>query len=452
MRFGLKIFLMSFTLVVVVTNIIGLTLINNTYTTNIQNAIDKHIVEINNIMNNMIYSTTDDLVNIYYNNKTYTKIYINDVVFSTNFPENYPKIENLLLSYTSSYINEEIYTYISDNKLFMAHKDNSYTIITMSDISDIYELRDNEINYFIKVSLSSSLIVAIILSVLVSLITRKLKRLNNIVKEIEKGDYNVVIPNLGNDEIGEFAKSFNKMTKAINDNINEIKTISENRRIFIGNLTHEIRTPLTSIIGYSSLIKNKKIKDANTIEDYATKIYEEGKYIEDMRDKLMNILTLETSKIELKKTNISKLLSETIKELEVLYPKTKFVTNIKSNINKEIDKTLFKSLVINIVKNGINASNDPIITINLTNEVLSIKDNGKGIPKNDLDKIKEPFYTVNKNRNREVSGMGLGIPLCLNIVNIHHWTFDITSIENKGTEVIITLGEKLWKRKNISNL
>lgn len=118
MRFGLKIFLMAFTLVIITINIIGINLINNTYQTNINNAIEKHIVEINNIMNSVIYYSPDNIISSYYTNGTYTKIYINNEIFSTNFPENYPEIETKLMSN----LGDDIHAYINNNQIFLAHK------------------------------------------------------------------------------------------------------------------------------------------------------------------------------------------------------------------------------------------------------------------------------------------------------------------------------------------
>ena len=436
MRFGLKIFLMAFTLVIITINIIGINLINNTYQTNINNAIEKHIVEINNIMNSVIYYSPDNIISSYYTNGTYTKIYINNEIFSTNFPENYPEIETKLMSN----LGDDIHAYINNNQIFLAHKNNNYTVITMSDISNIYENRTNQIHYFINLSLISSFLVSIILSGLVFLITHKIKRLQKTVKELENGH------KLGHDEIGAFATSFAKMTASINKNIEEIEAISENRRVFIGNLTHEIRTPLTSIIGYSSLIKNKKVTDLETIINYSAKINEEGKYIENMRDKLMHILTLETSSIKLQNKNISNLLKSYINELKLLYKDTIFISEIQSDINKEIDETLFKSLIFNLVKNGINAAPTPEIKIVLTKKILTIADNGCGIPETEIEKIKEPFYTLNKNRNRSESGMGLGIPLVLNIIKLHDWNFNIKSQEQKGTKIEIIFTRSRCKK------
>ena len=146
-------------------------------------------------------------------------------------------------------------------------------------------MKKEQIDYFIKLSLACSLNIAFLLSISVSVLTKKIKILNKTVKEVEKGDYTAKVKNLGNDEIGNVGKSFNKMTDALQKNISEIERVSENRKKFIGNLTHEIRTPLTSIVGYSSLIKNKKVEDKQVILEYNKRIYDEGKYIEEISQK-----------------------------------------------------------------------------------------------------------------------------------------------------------------------
>lgn len=440
MKFGYKIFLMSFTLIVITINVIGIIMINNTFKSNIENEIDKNIVEINNIMNS-IYLNSGDLPYIastYLLDEVNTKIYLNENIIFTNFKENKIEIENKIIEKLEDKIN----TYIENNILYMALKKNNYIVITASNIEEVYQNKDNQINYFIKLSLICSLLIAFVLSILVSFITRKLKKLKKAVTEIEKGNYEVAIPKLGSDEIGMFAASFKSMTSSIHKNIQEIEEISENRKIFIGNLTHEIRTPLTSIIGYSSLIKSGNVKDLNTIYSYNKKIYEEGKYIEKLRDKLMHLLTLENDKIELITSNISNELNHILNEIKTIYPDAIILKEIKPNVIKDIDAALFKSLIFNLVKNSFKASKIPKIKITLTENELIILDNGRGIPKKELAKVIEPFYTLNKDRNREHSNMGLGLPLCIQIVKVHHWQMKIKSKEFVGTEIDIKIGEE----------
>ncbi len=436
MRFGLKIFLMTFTLVIISTTALGIILINNSYQTNMETAINKNITEIINI-NSTVNSNVSELVYLadnYLSNNMYTKVYHESDVIFTNFKSSDSIEETLINS-----LDDNIKSYIKDGTLYMAYKE-SYTIITKTDISNITEEKDEEISYFIRISIFISLIIAFILSILVNFMTKKIKRLNEEIKKIAEGNYDIKVTSKSNDEIGEFASSISTMAQAIDTNIKKIENISEQRKIFIGNLTHEIRTPLTSIIGYSSLIKNNKVTDLKIIKNYSSKIYEEGKYIEEIRDKLTNILDLNNKKIKLEKTNISIELESHINELKDLYPATSFILDIKEKIYKELDKTLFRSLIYNLVKNGIEASNNPIIKITLNEEVLIIEDNGKGIKKEDINKIKEPFYTANKDRNRDTSGMGLGLTLCCNIIDIHKWTLDIKSTPNKGTKMLINFG------------
>lgn len=438
MKFGLKIFIMSFSLTVIAINLIGINLIKNSFNSNLNHIIDKNIIEINNL-GNAVYLNTGELsslTNSYLQNKVHSQIYFGNKIVFTNMEKNPTIIEELL----SNDLDENINSYIKDQKLYMALKRNQYTIYTETDISDVYGSRDDQIDYFVKLSTISSLTIALILSILVSSLTNKIKRLKSSVKEIEKGNYDIEIPNLGKDEIGMFANAFANMNFAIRENIKEIERTSENRKMFIGNLTHEIRTPLTSIIGYSSLIKNGKVKKEATIREYCEKIYEEGKYIENIRDKLMNLLSLDTNSIKLESKNLSKLTTNIIRELRGSYPDVLFKTEIEENIHKKIDETLYKSLLINLIKNAINACHKPVITIALTDECLRIKDNGKGIAKDELEKIKEPFYTLNKDRNRKTSGLGLGLPLAIKITETMHFRMDIKSVINEGTEVIIFLG------------
>lgn len=250
------------------------------------------------------------------------------------------------------------------------------------------------------------------------------------------------MPKLGNDEIGNVGKSFNNMTQAVQKNIAQIQEISENRKRFIGDLTHEIRTPLTTIIGYSSLIKSKSVTDKKNIYEYNNKIHEEGIYIEKISQKLMDLLLVENGSIEIEEINLSEEMYNIANELQELFKNVKYKITITDDVYVKTDKVLLKSLVLNLVKNAINAyEENPIVEIKV-NEKREIKivDYGKGIPKAELEKVKEPFYTLSKDRNRTLYGMGLGLTLCIEIVQALKGTLQIESKENEGTMVTIVLG------------
>lgn len=462
MGFGQKIFLMSFTLIIIAINLIGINMINYTYQSGIEKEIDKNMIQINNIMNELEngISNLSQIGNIYLKNNVNVEIYNGGRRIYTNFKEDYSKIleekvfnEEDKMAYDEfhdQYAENEkfetdglITTYIEDNKLFMKMRKYTNVVVTMSDISKINNMKKEQIDYFIKLSLACSLTIAFLLSISVSLLTRKIKILNQTVKEVEKGNYTAKVKKLGNDEIGNVGKSFNKMTDALQKNISEIERVSENRKKFIGNLTHEIRTPLTSIVGYSSLIKNRKVTNEEVILEYNKRIYDEGKYIEEISQKLMDLMLLQNGSIEKNIINLSEELNEIIENMQTTFPNVLFQKEIEKDIYANFDKTLIKTLIINLTKNAINAyENNPIVRIELdSKKVIKVIDYGKGIKQDELEKIKEPFYTLSKDRNRKFSGMGLGLPLCIQIVEMQEGKLEIESKENEGTKIIIKLGE-----------
>lgn len=478
MKFSQKIFLISFILIIIVINIIGIVMINYTYKLNIEKEIEKSIFQTNNIMHELTVYASYDLSTIasnYLKNGINVDVYIDGQRSYTNFKsedsqiaeglltneEKIKEVNEELLDNTldntqeaeikENYVNahnldkqssniEYMDSYIINDKIFMKLKRNNYIVITLSNISEVNNMRQEQTNFFVELSVISSLIIALFLSITVNLLTRKIKKLDKAVNKVKQGNFNIKLTKLGNDEIGNFGNSFNEMTIAIQDNLNKIQEVSENRKQFIGDLTHEIRTPLTSIIGYSSLINNDKVIDNNTIKKYSSKIYEEGKYIQQMSEKLMQMLLVENGSIDKKIINISEEIKIIVEELKNLFDNAIFNIQIKENVYKEVDKVLLKSLIYNLVKNAISSYDTiPKVDIYLSENELTIIDYGKGIPQDKIEKIKEPFYTLNTDRNRKISGMGLGLTLCLRIASVHNWKLNIKSEIGKGTKVTIII-------------
>ena len=472
MKFSQKIFLISFILIIIVVNIIGIVMINHTYKLNIDKEIEKSIFQTNNIMHELTVYSSYDLSTVasnYLKNGINVDVYINGQRAYTNFKIEDSQIAERLLTDEDKIKDEELLdnvseieikenhvnmqstinqssnieymdSYIINDKIFMKLKRNDYIVITLSNISEANNMKQEQISFFIELSVISSLIIALFLSITVNFLTRKIKKLDKAVNKVKQGNFNIKLTNLGNDEIGNFGKSFNEMTIAIQDNVNKIQEVSENRKQFIGDLTHEIRTPLTSIIGYSSLINNDKVTDNNTIKQYSSKIYEEGKYIQQMSEKLMQMLLVENGSIDKKIINISEEIKIIVEELKNLFNKAIFNIQIEENVYKEVDKVLLKSLIYNLVKNAISSYNTiPKVDIYLSKKELTIIDYGKGIPEDKIEKIKEPFYTLNTDRNRKISGMGLGLTLCLRIASVHNWKLNIKSEIGKGTKITIII-------------
>lgn len=439
MKFSQKIFLTTFSLVTISINLIGIIIINNNYKTQIDAKIENNITLIYNISDKLkLYDIYN--LNLPKEDSIYYEISTNNEIIYTNlFDKN--NIKDKILP-----AEENIKSINLDGILYTSTKiDHKYNVILAQDMSQIYEIRNEQISFFIKVSIAFSFIVAFVLYIITFLLTKKLKTLDKTVREISDGNYAARVKKIGTDEVGSLALSFNKMAESIEETINEINKVSENRQNFINNITHEIRTPLTSIIGYSSLIKSGRIDEKEKIIEYNNKIYEEGNYLNLMVQRLVDIVLLDNKEINLEEINVSKILNEIIENIEVGYVDIKFYKQIADNITFLCDKILLHSLVTNVVKNAIMAydENDKkIVSIILeqTNEknvLLKITDTGRGMTEEQLSKITDQFYTLNQDRNREISGMGLGLPLCVKICDVLNGSMKIESKKGQGTTVKI---------------
>lgn len=442
MKFKQKMFLITFVFVTISINLIGIIIINNNHKRLISNRIDSIKNNIYSIENILKFYNENELNNhIITKDNTSYEILIHEKIIYSNLVINKNDIEDI-----TELSDNEIKAIILNQKIYMTAKYNDYEIIVVEKIDDIYANRQEQIYFFTRISVVSSFIIALCLYIIMSLLTIRIAKLNNAVKEIEKGNYSVRINNLGNDEIGNLAQSFNKMVYSVENNIDEIKRVSENRKNFIHDITHEIRTPLTSIIGYSSLIRSGRISDLNTIIEYNNKIYEEGNYLNLISQRLIDIILLDGKKLKMEKLNLTQSIAKAINTIQDSYNDVTFINNIKEdNILLESDEVLLHSLIMNILKNAAIACKDKPVKVvetllikDLNNNILlKIKDNGKGMSEEQLQKVTEPFYTLNKDRNRKSSGIGLGLPLCIKICEVLNSELKIESQLGEGTVVTI---------------
>lgn len=441
MKFRQKIFLITFVFVTISINLIGIIIINNNHKKLIDSRIESNKGNIHKIENILKFYDADELNSSLFNkDNTYYEISRDENIIYTNLSVDKSDIEKEIKPSS-----EEIKAIVSNKILFMSVKQDDYEIILAENVDDIFENRQEQIYFFVKVSMIFSFIIAFCLYIIIFLLTRRIEKLDKAVKKIQNGDYSIRVKKLGNDEIGSFGESFNQMITSVDENITEIKRVSENRKNFIHDITHEIRTPLTSIIGYSSLIKSGKIRDMETIIEYNNKIYEEGNYLNQISQRLIDIVLLENQKLELEDVNISQSISKTIDNIQNSFEDVRFIKNIENNIVIKNDEILVHSLVINIFKNAIVACENKDIKIvetslkrDIDNRIiLKIKDNGKGMSEEQLKKVIEPFYTLNKDRNRKLSGMGLGLPLCVKICEVLNAELKLESKIGEGTTAII---------------
>ncbi len=442
MKYKNKIFIVFFILMLISITIVGFLIIQNTYDKNLEMKIEQARTQGNLIyMNYSLYEDIDTMSPIIYQYQQQNvniEIRKNEDILYSNI-SNSNEIFDILKPIDS----DKNKIYIKDKFLYISFTKENINVITKTDISSIYEFRKQQIEFFIKIAIIFTVFVTIMIYFLVKILTARIKILDNIARKISKdNNYDIRVPEMGNDEIGNLGKIINQMLISINEDINQINRISNNRQEFINNLTHEIRTPLTSIVGFSSLIKNEKTTDIKKIKEYSERIYNEGIFLKDLSNKLTDLILLENKECSKEKKNLSKILKDILGDMKIKFPDIEINRNICDNCFKYFDEVLFKILIENIIKNSIMAyENDEniIIEVNLKYNILTIKDYGKGIKKSDLEKIKEPLYTTNYDRNKDISGIGLGLTICNKIITYHNWEWKIESEERHWTKISIFL-------------
>jgi len=315
---------------------------------------------------------------------------------------------------------------------------NEYSVYTVQDITAVYNSIDKMILEFGLVSFVCIVLGITLIVFLTRFATRPLKSLGNTARCISKGDYNERVKISTRDEVGALAGDFNAMAEAVQLHINELKENSERQLLFIGGITHEFKTPLTSVIGHSETLLYTKMPE-EIVQNSLMHIHEQCKWLERLTQKLLRLITLQ-EQIALKEGSVCELLKavknsteETLRQREIT------LQTSCDNRQLMMDTDLMLSLLINLVDNAAKASKPgQSVEINAYNNVLEVTDHGIGIPKEEISRITEPFYMVDCSRNKLKGGSGLGLALVKRIADAHGAQIAVESILGQGTTVRIT--------------
>lgn len=224
----------------------------------------------------------------------------------------------------------------------------------------------------------------------------------------------------------------------------EVLNASKVRQEFTSNVSHELKTPLHVISGYAELIKEGIVKDSD-VKEFGEKIYSEASRMSKLVEDIMKISKLESDKT-IEKTQLK------LKNIVVAIVDSLMIEADKKNVKFKLslnDCTIsgnydsIYSLIFNLVDNAIkyNKTNGKI-TIKLqevsNNVILSVKDTGIGIPKEDLDRIFERFYRVDKSRSKDSGGTGLGLAIVKHSLIVNNATIKVESELKKGSTFTVT--------------
>lgn len=322
---------------------------------------------------------------------------------------------------------------------------NQFYIENKYDVTSLFQTRSSQIQTYLKSTAVLLCLGMILVYMISSWLMKPIKRLSQGLKEVTQDNTYSQLEVTGDDEIADVMNDFNSMSIHLSQTLEELNETIEKQKIFIGDFSHELKTPLTSIIGYGDLIRSKKLSEEELIL-YSNAIVEEGKRLEKISMKLMDLTVLKQDTCTLSPiptTLFFEQIQQGIKPLLDQHNITLTMDITPSTIY--IDTDLMKTVLYNLIDNSRKAiGNNGHIEIRGfiedKNYHITLTDNGCGIPKEEIDKLTQAFYMVDKSRSRKNGGAGLGLSIVDTIIKAHHASMNINSVVNQGTTIEIILG------------
>ncbi len=320
--------------------------------------------------------------------------------------------------------------------------DVSFGFLTKTNISESIRQQKRLQTYFER-CFCAALILGIVLMLGLSLLlTRPLSRMTKAADRIADGCYHERLRLHSKDELGQFADSFNRMTAMVEQTIQELSEEAEKKEDFVANFAHELKTPLTSIIGYADMIYQKDLP-REKVKKAAWYIWNEGMRLEALSLKLMDLTNLNRQEFPRSAMSAEEILADVMEGAAVaLRQKGVQIFWRTEDVYIIVDYDLIKTMLLNLIDNAVKADCRRIRIEGKTEEgkyQIRITDDGKGIPAAQLSKITEAFYMVDKASARKQHGAGIGLALVRRIVELHEGKLRIDSREGEGTCVTVAL-------------
>lgn len=298
---------------------------------------------------------------------------------------------------------------------------------------------------FVTISIGVSIVLAAVLFVMLKRLASPLAKLTAGTAAVARGDYSVRTEVSGKDEFSELSDGFNYMTEQISDQIAALERVAEQKQQLVDDLSHEMRTPLTSIHGYAEYLLSAAVGEEERI-DALLCIMSESERLGRLSQSLLDISYAAGAEITKTDVEISELIESVERRLEMKASGLSVELSAEvSTVNVKGDATLLELLFSNLTDNAIKACRDSEtkkVTLKLSSEegraVFSVTDTGRGMTEEEIRHITEPFYRTDRARSRADGGAGLGLTLCQRIVEAHGGKMEFFSALGEGTTVKVT--------------
>lgn len=323
--------------------------------------------------------------------------------------------------------------------------DKTYRVESCNEVTSIFAAARENLRRS-RLIMAAILAVCILVTTLFTmLLTQPIRRISRTAKQFSDGHYERRVTVRSRDELGQLAQDFNSMADSLEQKMSELNDAVERQKEFTASFAHELKTPLTSVIGYADTLRSRQLPPRLQM-DAANYIFKEGRRLEAMSFALLDLFALEKEAPELLPCSVLRLVRETVDSSSYLLRQKHISVELRvEDCTLPLAAELFKTLLYNLIDNARKASDEGSKILLLGTGTkhgyrLSVIDRGRGIPADRLRRITEPFYMVDKSRARAEGGAGLGLALCMKIAEVHHARLSFRSEVGKGTAATLEFG------------
>ncbi len=249
------------------------------------------------------------------------------------------------------------------------------------------------------------------------------------IRAMATGDLDVRVPVNSIDELGQLAENINNMAMRLNDTIEEERRAEQTKNELITNVSHDLRTPLTSIMGYLRLIQDKRYRNEEQLAEYAEIAYMKSEQLKRLIEDLFEYtkLTNEGVTIYRKQVDLTEMLEQLLEELvpQIEEEELHFKKQVPSErVNVEVDPDKIVRVFENLLGNAIKYSDKPgEILVRMKHDeykvTITVANKAESLGKKDLDKLFDRFYKADESRHSVQDGSGLGLAISKSIVELH---------------------------------
>lgn len=337
---------------------------------------------------------------------------------------------------------------LEDEMIFTVYRSFQPRIIRVAHHQHVMDSLIGQLRWFYL--LSAVLIIGLVLVAThwtVNNITRPMQEIIHSAQKIHSGEFNASFHVRSNNEIRQLADILNAMAEKFRSDIEKLQRLQEIRKDFVANASHELRTPVSSIRGYIETLQDGALHDEEVSRRFLDRALSNIERLEVIIQDMLDLSQLEKrdKQLSIRAIDVHSLLSDLKQDFEKTAEQKGLSLNLElqspKNFRLLADPYQFEKAMMNLIDNAIKYTEKGQVTISDCLEereyIISVRDTGVGIRKEDLPRVFERFYRADKHRSRQVGGSGLGLSIVKHIMELHKGSVRVESEIGKGSRFIL---------------